>query len=104
MTSISISDLEPEKADRFERTFRRILASEKAVETFAQIIDGLPTKNVAMLGGGKFLRSDIAQRSEPCAKSILEVRQLQEKLSIGTMQVRTKVLHALYTASAIFPF
>lgn len=96
MTSISISDLEPKKADRFERAFRRILASEKAVETFTQIVDGLPTRNVAMENVvNSYFRSDIAQRSDPCANSILEVRQLQQKLSIGTMLVRTEVLRYL---------
>jgi len=101
MTTVSISDLEPEKADRFEQTFRRVLASQKAVETFAQIIDGLPTRDISMEAGGDFLRPEIWQRSAPCDISVREAQQLQAKISVGTMQVKAEV--CLTNRSAI-PF
>ncbi|RFU30397.1 hypothetical protein B7463_g5939, partial [Scytalidium lignicola] len=88
----SVSDLEPEKAKLFERTFRRVLASKKAIETFAQIVDGLPTRDISMDYGGNFLRSDILERSESCASSMIEIQQFQER------QVKAEVAQAYQDA------
>jgi hypothetical protein len=91
MTAVSISNLEPQKLRRFDKTFRRVLASKEAEHAFAEIIDGLPTRISSMRCGGDFIRPDILDRDEPCASSVLIFRQFRERLEIGRIQVLSQV-------------
>jgi hypothetical protein len=85
MTTISITDLSVDKVQRFA------LASKKSEETFAQIIDGLPTRASSLGYSGDWLRSDIYQRMEPSESSVRIFREFLTKLQTSSIQIDAQV-------------
>jgi hypothetical protein len=90
ITQIAVTDLAPEHLVVLERAISNILSTDLAFETFAQIVDGLPIRDVYRDYYPR-TRPDFERNLEPSQEARQVVEALQESFSIRSLQIETKV-------------
>ncbi|KAG6362231.1 hypothetical protein INS49_010461 [Diaporthe citri] len=88
----NVLDKDHQKA--FTAALSNILRTKVAETTLAQIVDGLPLKNVAFsLRGHRYTSDDpVAEHTELCPDAIEKTRAFREEFDPALMTVRTDVL------------
>jgi hypothetical protein len=87
---IALSNLTPQHYSALERAMSNILSTDLASETFAQIVDGLPTRDVYQDYYGSY-RDDYHSNLEPSQLAMGVVEAYREDFSIGILQIDVKV-------------
>ncbi|KKZ64472.1 hypothetical protein EMCG_09543 [[Emmonsia] crescens] len=97
-TRIALENLAAEHYTVLQLAMSKILSTFLATETFAQIVDGLPTREV-YLDYYNSLRPDFEENLVPSQPAMNAVESYQKKFDIGCLQVDTKVAQAYQNAS-----
>ena len=87
-----LSNLDDRKLDIVETTLMKILTSDAAVNTYAQIIDGQPTRTSFIKECG-YVRdfTHVSERLEPTEKSVNAYRDITIVFSVDTLRVDVDV-------------
>jgi hypothetical protein len=86
---IALANLTPEHYSALERAMSNILSTALTSETFAQIVDGLPTRDVHQGYYGSY-RDDYHGSLEPSQLAMGVVQAYREGFSIGVLQINAK--------------
>jgi hypothetical protein len=86
---IALANLTPEHYSALERAMSNILSTGLASETFAQIVDGLPTRDVCQDYYGSY-RDGYHGNLEPSQLAMGVVQAYREGFSIGVLQINAK--------------
>jgi hypothetical protein len=86
---IAVNHLGPEHLEAFHQALRRIVSTDLTRYTFAQIIDGLPTRDVFYKYG--YYNDQVNNHVEPTPKSIELAKTFQETFRPDTLHVDSDV-------------
>lgn len=86
----SLMDLTPEHYSVIERSISNVLSTRLASETFAQIVDGLPTAGGYMDYYGSW-RRDFDRNLEPSQEAREIVERSRESLSVRDFSIDSEV-------------
>lgn len=88
---VNLENLEPEHYATLGRAISTILSTKLATETFAQVVDGIPTCNVYKEYYG-YRRKDFSDNISPGQPALQAVESYRRNFNISLLQVDTKVL------------
>ena len=93
-TRVALVDLSPKHFSHLKQAISTILTTGLASETFAQIVDGLPTRAVYKEYYGSY-RIDYERNLAPSKEAIDIVTAHREIFDLGAIHVDGKVVHHL---------
>lgn len=86
---VAASSLSPEHLQAFNQTLRHIVSTDIANHTLAQIVDGLPTRDVYY--DYAHHHADIDSHLEPNSKAVKMAKALQEDFRPETLYIDSDV-------------
>ncbi|KAK2799482.1 hypothetical protein FQN50_008454 [Emmonsiellopsis sp. PD_5] len=97
-TGVALENLAAEHYAALQLAMSKILSTSLATETFAQIVDGLPTRDV-YLDYYDSRRPDFEENLVPSPPAMDAVESYRKKFDIGCLQVDTNIAQAYQNAS-----
>ncbi|PGG96767.1 hypothetical protein AJ79_09450 [Helicocarpus griseus UAMH5409] len=97
-TQIVLENLSAEHYTAVQLSMSKMLSTPLAGETFAQIVDGLPTRDVYLDYYNSY-RPDFEENLVPSQSAMDAVESYRKKFDIGCLQVDTNVAQAYQNAS-----
>ena len=93
-----LSDLNPSKLELLDRALKSILLSAIAQDTFAQIIDGQPTRSSYKDNYRTVWEPDVSERTCPTEASIREWTKIKEIFVPQTLKLDVRLIQAFQNA------
>lgn len=93
MRFTDLADLSPDKLDALARAVTRILETERGEETFAQIIDGKPTRSTFLRNHfEEYMNNDnISDAMEPTEYAKQSYKEIKESFDITVLKLEMEV-------------
>ncbi|RFU30809.1 hypothetical protein B7463_g5549, partial [Scytalidium lignicola] len=88
LVKVPVADLQAKHGNFFHRTLSSTLSTELAERTFAQIIDGLPTRDD--IGYSPIYSDEIANNATPSSEAMKAAKELREFCKIHYTQIDAK--------------
>ena len=88
--STALSNLAPDRFHKLKQCLTSILASSLAEETFAQIIDGQPTRSSYERNFGEY-GAERFERDEPSAQAVQRYRECKVNFVTPALKIEAKV-------------
>lgn len=92
-TRVSIEDIDPEHRSAFSKAVQRVLSTALALETYAQVIDGVPLCDVAWDRYRHRLHEThpINYHEELCPGALEAAKSMRDELDLGSLSFEAKV-------------
>ncbi|KAK2809035.1 hypothetical protein FQN50_004088 [Emmonsiellopsis sp. PD_5] len=97
-SQISASDLAPEHLAAVEQAVSNVLATELALETFAQVVDGIPTRDAYFDYYLPTPRPEYSQNLKPSNKASQILQAFHAGFSVGTLTFPSHAAQAYQNA------
>lgn len=94
----NLSDLTPRKLELLDRSLKFILLSAIAQDTFAQIIDGQPTRLSYEINYRTIRDPDVSERMYPADSSIREWIEIREAVVPQTLRLDAQLVQSFQSA------
>jgi hypothetical protein len=86
--------LDPQRLESLQKVFTAIFYSKEAEHTFAQVIDGLPTKAAWMENQAILPKlPEILERDQPTESSVARFIELRAEFQLANLSIPSKVVN-----------
>lgn len=101
---VNLESLSPEHYIALEQSVSTILSTTLATETLAQVVDGIPTRDVYREYYG-YRRKDFDDNICPSHPALQAVESYRQNVNIGSLQVdaKVRVCSSLSNTSRVLP-
>ncbi|EZF09700.1 hypothetical protein H112_08985 [Trichophyton rubrum D6] len=97
LATVGLENLSPEHFEVLQQGFWTILFTDLATETFAQVVDGRPTRDVYRDYFNEF-RKSFENNIHPSNAALEAVESYRRNLNLGSTQISAKLAQALQNA------
>lgn len=93
LATVGLENLSPRHFEVLQQAFWTILSTDLATETFAQVVDGRPTRDVYRDYFNEF-RKSFQNNIHPSNAALEAVESCRRNLNLGNTQISAKVVYS----------